>query len=211
MRGKTHVKKLRWFQTEAALQVFQNMHGYQMQLNHVTGEVSVGGQQCASSAHKQEVDWARWHKTVDAGEMLKGGEPRDWKSPSDWGDGTFDLGPLHAWPEEAMQYYAAGKKTYNRGFEEAVPQRCAAHELKLELWDVLLRNGEMSLHLTDSACFDGQGCCVGHLSVSTGVDRSRQCISLKHVRLSRWPMSMSQALTHADTYQNAIAGGAWTS
>ncbi len=70
---------------------------------------------------------------------------------------SHDQGPLHAWPGEEVQYYAGGKEVYNHGCEGAVSRRCAAHQVKLELWSELLRNGDGSLDLTGGARFDWQG------------------------------------------------------
>ena len=102
-----------------------------------------------------------------------------WTKPSDRGDGTYDDGPFCAWPEVEEETEipngSPARKRPRRMPEQSLKREL--HELKLDLWEELLRRQESSIDVSDQ--FDWQSylpglsrfqdICQGDLRRITGI------------------------------------------
>ena len=86
-QGKEHV------------QAYQNWRGEEVHIDHTSLEVWLGGKSWWSpqQSGKHKVNWSLWQKITNARLKAAGKAPKQFASPSDWGDGTSDEGVLLGW------------------------------------------------------------------------------------------------------------------
>ena len=140
------------------VQIYRNWQGEEVQFNHKSGEVWLGGKSFRSPrlSGTRQVNWSLWQKMTNSRLETAGKAPKQFEGPSDFGNGKPDVGVFLHWDASDINGHSLAVATeQSPGSGSGAPSKSMQGQTEIQPQD-LCNVWKESLNLMH-ALRDGKG------------------------------------------------------